>query len=64
VRENRQHGSEGGEATSLPYPYRLGRAKDVDARDVREDALRALGPAMTNSEVLDISRDEVSVSNP
>src|SRR5439155_22323695 len=23
VRENRTHGSEGGEATSLPYPYRL-----------------------------------------
>jgi len=40
VRENCQHGSEGGEATSLPYPYRLGRAKDVDARDK--------SPGMTN----------------
>jgi len=26
VRENRTHGSEGGEANSLPYPYRLDAA--------------------------------------
>jgi hypothetical protein len=36
VRENRQHGSEGGEATSLPYPYRSflrAANKNVDGRD-------------------------------
>ena len=42
MRENRTHGSEGGEAKSLPYPYRREAASilartvyrpDVDGRD-------------------------------